>query len=169
MCCGDRTKLSPLPFSLPGAGAYDIFTRLYQKQIRLESYSIIFVATGTNDVANMKNQPTLIADYIMTLVWFIRQQNPSAIIGVCSMIIRPKDLGTMIEYRRHLVNSIVKRLCRAHVGVFFLQSFRCLMTRSGIRPRCYAHDGLHLNRTGARHIYSYLKGTITRLEGSMRL
>ena len=154
--------------SLPGAGAYQVFTRLHSNQIRLENYTIICLAIGTNDVANMDNTPTYIADTIMMLLWFIKRANPTAIVAYSGMLIRPKDLGTFVEYRRHLVNSIIQKLCKAQ-NVRFLKAWKCLMTGSNVRDRTYARDGLHLNRSGARHIYRYLKGNITNFEGQMRL
>jgi lysophospholipase L1-like esterase len=154
--------------AIPGAKAYDIFARLHTKQIRVENYSVIFLAIGTNNLTNMADPPTLIADSIMTIVYFIRLHNPHAMVAVCGMLIRPKDLGTFIEYRRRLVNTIVQKLCRAQ-GVIFLRAWKVLMTGSQVRSRVYARDGLHLNRTGANVLYRYLKGNLTNFEGLMRL
>jgi lysophospholipase L1-like esterase len=155
--------------AMPGARAYDVFTRLLRDQIRLERYAIILCAVGTNDVANKDCTASQVADFVMTLVYYIRKANPTAVIAISGMLIRPKDLATPIEYKRRLANTILEKMCKRIPGIYFLRSWKCLMTRSGIRARCYARDGLHLNRTGARHLYNYYKGNMTNFEGQMRL
>jgi lysophospholipase L1-like esterase len=139
-----------------------------KRQIRLENYMIIFCAIGTNDVARPETSATLAAESIMTLMWVIRKCNPTAILVILGMLIRPVDLRTPIEYKRRLVNTIVQRRCRAQ-GIYFRKAWKCLMSYSNIRRGVYARDNLHLNRMGARYLYEYVEGNITNLEGLMRL
>ena len=154
--------------SLPGARAYDVFNRLMRRQIRLEHYNMIFCAIGTNDVACPDTSATLVAESIMTLMWVIRKSNPTAILVVLGMLIRPCDLGKPTEYKRRVVNSLVQSRCRAQ-GIYFRKAWKCLMTRSQVRVGVYARDNLHLNRIGARRVYQYVEGNIINLEGIMRL
>jgi lysophospholipase L1-like esterase len=134
--------------AMPGARAYDVFTRLMRNQIRLDRYAIVFLAIGTNDVDNADSRASAIIEGIMTLVFFIRKHNPTAVIAVSGMLIRPKNLCTPIEYKRKLVNTMVEKMCKRLPGIAFMRSWKCLMTRSGVRAGCYARDNLHLNRTG---------------------
>jgi lysophospholipase L1-like esterase len=129
---------------------------------------MIICAIGTNDVSCKDTTATLAAESIMTLMWVIRRANPTAILVVCGMLIRKADLGTAVEYKRRLVNTIVQRRCRAQ-GIKFWKAWKCLMTRSAVRRGVYARDNLHLNRAGARVVYRFLEGNITNLEGGMRL
>jgi lysophospholipase L1-like esterase len=93
----------------------------------------------------------------------IRAINPRALIVFSGLLVRPKDQGTAIEYRRRLINTIVQKMCRDH-GFFFFKSWKCLLTGSNIRQRVYARDGVHLNRFGARHLYRRIEGNIRCLE-----
>jgi lysophospholipase L1-like esterase len=154
--------------ALPGARAEDVFNRLMRRQIRLANYQLIICTIGTNDVASKETSATLVAEGIMTLMWVIRRANPTAILVVSGMLIRKADLGTPVEYKRRLVNTIVQRRCRVQ-GVKFWKAWKCLMTRSEVRRGVYAMDNLHLNRSGARIVYKFLEGNITNLEGGMRL
>jgi lysophospholipase L1-like esterase len=52
-------------------------------------------------------------------------------------------------------------------GYFTIKSWKCLMHGMNVRPRVYARDGLHLNRTGARRVYNCLEGNLTNLEGRL--
>jgi lysophospholipase L1-like esterase len=118
---------------------------------------------GTNDVADITMPCMLAAQGIVMLMSTIHAINPAAVIVFTGLLIRPKDVGTDIEYRRRLVNKIVYDMCTER-GYICIKSWKCLMTRSKIRERVYARDGLHLNRTGARHLYKCIEGNITNLE-----
>jgi hypothetical protein len=109
----------------------------------------------------------LAAQGIIMLMVCMMSINPRALIMYSGMLIRPKDLGTAVEYRRKLINKMVKDMCKNR-GIIFIKSWRCLMTQSNVRARVYAHDGLHLNRTGARHLYRCLEGNIVNVEGRLR-
>ena len=98
----------------------------------------------------------------------IQAINPTAVMMFSGLLCRPKDMGTEVEYRRKLVNQIVFKLCNQR-GFFCVKAWRCLMARLNVRPRVYARDGLHLNRTGARRLYNFLEGNITNLEGQLNV
>jgi hypothetical protein len=130
-------------------------------------YSLMICAIGTNDASDITMPCKLAAQGIVMLMVSMKAANPEALIMYSGMLIRPKDLGTAVEYRRKLINKMVKEMCIQR-GIIFIKSWRCLMTHSSIRARVYARDNLHLNRTGARHLYKCLEGNIINVEGRLR-
>lgn len=153
--------------AIPGARAHDMLRRVCATQIRIEGYSLIICAIGTNDAADPTMPCKLAAQGISMLMATISSINPDAMVMFSGLLIRPKDIGTHIEYRRMLINKIVTDMCKSK-GIRIIKSWRCLMTRSNVRDRVYARDGLHLNRMGARHLYKCLEGNITNVEGKLK-
>ena len=149
--------------AFPGARAQGLLNKVCKRQLRVEGYYIILAAIGTNDASDLTMPPRLAAMGIIMLMSQIRAINPMAILVVSGLLIRPKDQGTQVEYRRRLINTIVQQMCKER-GYFFFKSWKCLMTGSNVRQRVYARDGIHLNRFGARHLYRRLEGNIRALE-----
>jgi lysophospholipase L1-like esterase len=152
--------------SYPGARAHDLLIKVVRGEIPLARYRMIIGAVGTNDASDITMPPRLAADGIIMVMSRIAVANPRAILIISGMLIRPKDQGTQIEYRRKLINRIVQLKCREK-GFYFFKTWKCLMTQSNIRDRVYARDGLHLNRYGARHVWRRLEGNIRSLEGRL--
>ena len=154
--------------SYPGACVYHLYNRILSGELDVCQHSIVICSVGTNDICNLKVDPSVIAQGIMFLFHTINQFNPEALLIYSGMIIRPKDLGTILERRRRLVNDIVYRQCQAN-GIQFLKSWKCLMRKSDLRPYAYGRDGLHLSRLGAIYLYKFLEGNIRTVEGLMKL
>ena len=154
--------------SYPGATAYDLYNKVWSGELDVSQPSIVICAVGTNDVTNLKVDPTVIAYGIMFLFHTIHEFNPEARLMYSGMLVRPKDEGGVIEQRRRVVNKIVQRACR-HEQIHFLKAWKSMMNKSDLRPRAYAKDGLHLSRSGARYLYRYLEGNICLVEGAMKL
>ena len=152
--------------AVPGARAHDMIIKVQANKIPLDPYSIVIVALGTNDVSDVTMPPMLVAKGIVMLMVLIQSKNPRAVIMFSGLLCRPKDIGTEIEFRRKLVNQIVFAMCNER-GFFSIKAWKCLMQGLSVRPRVYARDGLHLNRTGARRLYNCLEGNITNLEGRL--
>ena len=158
----NRTKHTRVQ-AFPGIRAHKLLNKVIRKELRVEGYFIIIVAAGTNDASDVTMPPRLAATGIIMLMATIRAMNPRALLVFSGLLVRPKDQGTIIEYRRRLINTIVQEMCRQR-GFFFFKNWRCLMTGSNIRQRVYARDGVHLNRFGARHLYRRIEGNIRSLE-----
>jgi hypothetical protein len=163
----NRTKHTRV-MAFPGARAHDLMMKIYTGAIRVEQYQIAVCAVGTNDASDTTMPCMLAADGIMMLMSQIAAANPHCILVYSAMLIRPKDLGTSVEYRRRLINSIIQKKCKG-AGYYFYKTWKCLMTQSNIRHRVYARDGLHLNQHGARHVWRRIEGNIRALEGGLRL
>jgi hypothetical protein len=158
----NRTKHTRV-MSYPGARAHDLLLKVCREEINVEGFQMIIGAVGTNDASDTSMPPSLAAQGIVLMMACIAAANPRAIIIISGMLIRPKDQGTVVEYRRKLINRMVELKCRER-GNYFFKTWKCLMTRSSIRARVYARDGLHLNRYGARHVWRRLEGNIRALE-----
>jgi hypothetical protein len=154
--------------SVPGARTNAMIQKVCSGLIPTENFSLIIVAMGTNDVADVTMPPTLVAQGIVQLMARIEFINPTAVLMFSGLLVRPKDLGSQIELRRRVVNKLVFDMCNQR-GYFCIKSWRCLMVKSQIRARVYATDGLHLNRTGARRLYNCLEGNILNLEGQINV
>jgi hypothetical protein len=154
--------------AFPGAKAHTIYEKICKKEIEVAGYDLIFVEIGTNDVSNLELTPSMITCGIMNLMDTIHVYNPEARLVVLGMLVRPRDEGTAIEYRRKLVNVMVKGDCKRY-GIHFTRAWRSLMNGLSIKPRVYAQDGLHLNRFGARFLYRTIEGNIRTLSGLMKL
>jgi hypothetical protein len=152
--------------SVPGARTHNMIMRVCTGKIPTAKFTLVIVAMGTNDVADVTMPATLVAQGIVMLMARIEALNPTAVLMFSGLLVRPKDLGTKIEYRRKLVNKLVFELCNQR-GYFCIKSWKCLMVKSELRARVYARDGLHLNRTGARHLYNCMEGNILNLEGQI--
>jgi lysophospholipase L1-like esterase len=137
-------------------------------EIMIGNHTLVFCAVGTNDLTNLALSPSMITCGIMNLLDAIYAANPAARLAFSGMLIRKKDIGTNLEYRRKLVNKMVKDECHK-LGIHFFKSWKALMTGSSIKPRVYAKDGLHLSRRGARCLYKRIEGNIKTMAGLMRL
>jgi lysophospholipase L1-like esterase len=137
-------------------------------EINVTGFDLIFVSVGTNDVSDDALAPSMVTTGIMNLMDTIHTCNPDARLVVLGLLIRPKDEGTALEYRRRLVNTMVRQDCKRY-GIHFTRAWRALMNGSTLKPRVYAQDGLHLNRFGARFLYRTIEGNIRTLSGLMRL
>ena len=154
--------------AFPGATTHMIYEKICKKEIDVVGFDLIFVALGTNDVSDHTLAPSMVTTGIMNLMDTIHIFNPEARLVVLGMLVRPKDEGQAIEYRRKLVNNMVQRDCKRY-GIHFTKAWRALMNGSDLKPRVYAQDGLHLNRFGARFLYRTIEGNIRTLSGLMRL
>jgi lysophospholipase L1-like esterase len=161
----NRTKHTRVQ-AFPGVRAQGLLNKVIRRELRVERYYIIIVAAGTNDASDLTMPPRLAALGLIMLMANIRGRNPNAIIAFSGMLIRPRDQGTAVEYRRRLINTIVQGMCKER-GFLFFKNWTCLMTGSNVRQRVYARDNIHLNRFGARHLYRRIEGNIRSLEGRL--
>jgi hypothetical protein len=130
--------------SVPGARAHDLLVKVSTGQLLIGQHSLVIVAAGTNDVADLTMPAKLAAQGIVMLMVQIQALDPTAVIMFSGLLCRPKDMGTITEYRRKMVNQIVFQMCNKR-GFFCIKSWKCLMVGLEVRPRVYARDGLHLN------------------------
>jgi lysophospholipase L1-like esterase len=154
--------------AFPGATSHTIYEKICKREIVVEGFDLICLAIGTNDVSNEALAPSMVTTGIMNLMDTIHVFNPEARLVVLGMLVRPKDEGRAIEYRRKLVNNMVQGDCKRY-GIHFTKAWRALMNGSYLKPRVYAQDGLHLNRFGARFLYRTIEGNIRTLAGLMKL
>jgi lysophospholipase L1-like esterase len=154
--------------AFPGAKTHDVYEKICRGELVVSNFDLIFVSLGTNDVSDANMTPSNVTCGIMNLMDTIHEYNPSARLVVLGMLIRPKDEGTALEYKRKLSNTMVRQECRGY-GIHFVKACKSLMNGSALKPRVYAHDGLHLNRFGARYLYRTIEGNIRTLSGLMRL
>ena len=112
--------------SVPGACAHDLLVKVSSRQIPFNHQSLVIVAAGTNDIADVTMPAKLAAQGIVMLMVQIQAMNPTAVIMFSGLLCRPKDMGTEVEYRRKLVNQIVFQMCNQR-GFFCIRSWRCLM------------------------------------------
>ena len=152
----------------PGASTFDIYNKIWSGELDVSWHSLLICAVGTNDLCNLNVQPSIIVYGIKFLFHTLKEFNPGARLIYSGMLVRPKDLGGVIEQRRKLVNKMVQRHCRQE-GIIFLKSWKCMLNGTDLRPRAYAKDGLHLSRLGARYLYRFLQGNICTAEGEMKL
>ena len=154
--------------SFPGSTTYDLYNKIWSGELDVSKHSLLICSVGTNDITNMKVNPCIIAYGVKFLLHTLKEFNPGARLMYAGMLIRPKDIGSIIEQRRKLVNKLVQIYCREE-GIHFLKAWKSMMTGPHIKARAYAKDGLHLSRTGARYFYKYIEGNIRTVEGEMRL
>jgi lysophospholipase L1-like esterase len=152
----------------PGATASTLIRKISEWEIVPDLYTIVIVAVGTNNTANLTEPPREILLDITNLLDTVKDTNPGAMIAYSGMLTRPKDIGTIVEQRRKLLNKQLERACRSR-GIYFIKSWKSLMNGLLIRDRVYARDGLHLNRFGTRFLYRFYEGTIKNIEGIMKL
>jgi hypothetical protein len=81
------------------------------RKIPVDGFSLVIVATGTNDVSDVTMPVKLVAQGIVMLMARIEAINPTAVMMFSGLLVRPKDLGGEIEYRRKIVNKLVFEMC----------------------------------------------------------
>jgi lysophospholipase L1-like esterase len=153
--------------SVPGARAHEILMKIQSRKILIEDFSLIIVAIGTNDASDVTMPAKLAAQGIVMLMALIQSMHPTAVLMFSGLLLRPKDIGTEIEYRRKLINQIAFSMCNQR-GFYCIKAWKSLTIGLAVRPRVYARDGLHLNRTGARRLYNCIEGNILNLEGKLK-
>ena len=95
----------------PGARAHDTIMKVGAGKIPVDGFSLVIVATGTNDVSDVTMPVKLVAQGIVMLMARIEAINPTAVMMFSGLLVRPKDLGGEIEYRRKIVNKLVFEMC----------------------------------------------------------
>jgi hypothetical protein len=154
--------------AFPGATAKTILGKYARGEIDSRFHEIVILAIGTNDVTDVTRSVSEVVAQIMELIDIIRAGNPWAMLVFSAMLIRPKDIGTIVEQRRKLANKRIEWACKDR-GVQFMRSWKSLMNGSFLKDRVYARDGLHLNRFGARYLYRHMESTLKNVEGLMKL
>ena len=154
--------------SYPGANTFDLYNKIWSRELDVSKHSLLICSIGTNDLCNLKVDAHVIAQAVMYLFHTIKEFNPQARLMYVGILIRPKDIGGILEQRRKVVNKLIQRYCRQE-GVHFLRAWRSMTNGEDLKARAYAKDGLHLSRTGARYLYRYIEGNIRTVEGFMKL
>jgi hypothetical protein len=115
--------------------------------IKLNRYTHVIVHVGTNNVLN--NKPGEILSLYRNLIHLIKQKYKNIIVGISSILPRPKDhslSGTDIKN----VNLGLAKICKDE-KVLFIRSYKRFFYSNGIfkRDLFAIRDGwLHLNEPG---------------------
>jgi hypothetical protein len=115
--------------------------------IKLNRYTRVIVHVGTNNVLN--NKPGEILSLYRTLIHLIKQKYKNIIVGISSILPRPKDYslsGTDIKN----VNLCLAKICKDE-KVLIIRSYKRFFYSNGIIKRdlfAIKDGGLHLNEPG---------------------
>ena len=93
---------------MPGARAHDLLVKISSHQIPVINHSLVIVAVGTYDVADVTMPPKLAAQGIVMLMVQIQAMIPEAVLMFSGL---PKDIGAVLEHRRKLVNELAFKMC----------------------------------------------------------
>ena len=149
--------------SFPGINIDGLYWKIRLSGKRLSQYKIIVLHVGTNDVeAHVEGE--ILRKY-QRLLSAVRKCNGKAIIGISSILPRPKN-SVELNNKVITINRELKRLSKSYPRTEFIHSFRPFVLKNKeINTDLYAADKLHLSFKGSIALKKNLIGNIKNLQG----